>query len=453
MSRRPNVLFMISDDHRYSAVGSLDEPVRTPTMDAMIERGTLFRRTQIMGSLSGAVCICSRTCLHTGANLFRATTSSVIDDGPGLRTLRPELPLLAETFRRAGYRTHAVGKWHNDPASFNRGFAGGSRLFFSGMSDHDRVPLHEYDPSGVYPKSGSYLGDGFSTEIFARAAMQFLRDQDGAEPFFCYLAFTSPHDPRTPPERFAQLYPPADVPLPANFLPEHPFDNGELDIRDENLAPFPRTPEAIRQHLADYYGMISHQDHWMGLVLDTLADTGHLDDTIVVYLADHGLAVGQHGLMGKQNLYEHSIRVPFLLTGPGVPESRRVEQPVAQYDVYPTLCELAEVPIPETVESRSLVPLLTTDAPQREFVCSLYKDVQRGISDGRWKLIRYYRTERGGGRGEDRLQLFDLESDPAETQDLAHRPEHRERLTRLAAALERWMREVRDPLAGEEVLP
>src|SRR5439155_24083768 len=110
------------------------------------------------------------------------------------------------------------------------------------------------------------------------------------------------------------------VALPPNFLPEHPFDNGELRVRDELLAGFPRTPDEVRRHIADYYGMISHQDAWMGRVLAAAPD-----NTIVVYTADHGLALGQHGLMGKQSLYDHSIRVPLIVSGPGLPSGRRVD--------------------------------------------------------------------------------------------------------------------------------
>src|SRR5439155_24165644 len=124
------------------------------------------------------------------------------------------------------------------------------------------------------------------------------------------------------------LYDPERVPLPANFRGEHPFDNGDLQVRDELLAPHPRPPAEVRRHLADYYGMISHQDHWMGRVIEAVPE-----DTIVVYTADHGLALGQHGLMGKQNLYDHSIRVPLLMRGLDLPACRRVWAPTSHPDL------------------------------------------------------------------------------------------------------------------------
>ena len=131
-----------------------------------------------------------------------------------------------------------------------------------------------------------------------------------------------------------------------------------MRLRDEVLAGFPRTEGEIRQHIADYYGMISHMDAHIGQVLKALEASGKANNTIVVYTADHGLAVGQHGLLGKQNMYEHSVSVPLVVRGPGVPAAAKIEQLSLTYDIYPTLCELAEIEVPETVESRSLLPLL-----------------------------------------------------------------------------------------------
>src|SRR5207302_10891082 len=129
-------------------------------------------------------------------------------------------------------------------------------------------PLQDFDPAGRYGDERRYVGEGFSTELFGQAAIRFLRERRDERPFFLYLAFTSPHDPRTPPPEFASLYDPERVPLPANFRGEHPFDNGDIQVRDELLAPHPRPPAEVRRHLADYYGMISHQDHWMGRVIE-----------------------------------------------------------------------------------------------------------------------------------------------------------------------------------------
>jgi arylsulfatase A-like enzyme len=453
--RRPNVLLIITDDHRYGAIRAQGDPtVQTPALDRLMAQGVSFERTYHFGGLTGGVCVPARACLMAGANPFRALASKDLADHEGLRTIHPAMPTLPETFRRAGYHTYHIGKWHNDTASLHRSFAGGAKIFIGGMSDHYRVPVFDYDPTGAYPRGARYEGDRHSTELFGQAAVQFLREYDQPDPFFLYLAFTAPHDPRTAPPEYAARYSPAEVPLPPNFLPEHPFDNGDLRTRDECLAPWPRTPDVVRRHLADYYAMITHLDTWIGIVLDALQETGHAGHTIVVYTADHGLALGQHGLFGKQNLYEHSARVPCILRVPGVAGGRRVNALTYTPDLYPTLCELARVPAPVTVEMRSLVPLLDgATGSHRPMVCQVYKDVQRMVTDGRWKLIRYYRSAERPDAGTDGIQLFDLAEDPWETHDRSADPACAAHVERLAATLAAWQREASDPMADVPVLP
>ena len=446
MPSQPNILFIIADDHRFDAIGAMgDATVQTPVLDALMARGTTFRQTHIMGSLVGAVCVPSRAAVLTSANLFRS----------GMQEINRELAVWPQVMREAGYHTFATGKWHNDKQTFTNSFAEGAKIFFGGMSSHFEVPVFDYDASGAYPNTAKYIGEKFSTEMFTDEAVQFLQDYDASAasaPFFLYLAFTSPHDPRTPPGEYASMYAPAEMPVPENFMPEHPFDNGEMRIRDEVLAPFPRTPEIVQQHIADYYGMISHMDAEIGRVLKTLEATGQLENTLIIYTADHGLAVGQHGLLGKQNLYSHSIRVPSIFAGPGVPEGKTVDALTYLYDVFPTVCELTAVACPDTVEGRSLVPLMHGSAERvRETVFAAYRDIQRTVSDGRWKLIRYYVSEETGA-GTNRIQLFDLANDPGETTELSALSEHAERIQSLAADMQQWQIETDDFLKDTPVL-
>ncbi len=443
MSSQPNILFMIADDHRWDAIAGMGDPtVKTPTMDSLMARGTTFHQTHIMGSLSGAVCVPSRAAVLTSASLFRS----------GANQINRDYAVWPQVMREAGYHTFFSGKWHNDRQTFADSFDDGGTIFFGGMGNQYKVPIFDFDPTGAYPKDARYIGDKFSSTLFTDSAVQFIENYDLTDPFFLYLSFTSPHDPRTPPGEYATMYKPEEVPVPENFLPEHPFDNGEMRIRDEVLAPFPRTPEIVQQHIADYYGMITSQDAEMGRLLQTLEAKGQLDNTIVIYTADHGLGVGQHGLFGKQNLYSHSIRVPSIFAGPGVPEGVTVDALTYLYDVFPTVCDLTDVDCPDTVEGSSLVPLMEGCVDKvRDTVFAAYKDIHRTVSDGRWKLIRYY-VSKETGKGTDFLQLFDLENDPWETNNLADVPEHAERINSLATELKRWQNETDDFMKDTPVL-
>ena len=444
MSSQPNVLFMIADDHRWDAIRGMGDPtVQTPTMDSLMARGTTFRQTHIMGSLVGAVCVPSRAAVLTSANLFRS----------GGNQINRDLAVWPQVMREAGYHTFFSGKWHNDRQTFTDSFDDGAKIFFGGMSDQYKVPVFDFDPTGKYPDDARYIGEKFSTELFTDAAVQFIENYSETDPFFLYLSFTSPHDPRTAPGEYATMYSPADIPVPENFFPEHPFDNGEMRIRDEVLAPFPRTPEIVQQHIADYYGMITHMDAEMGRVLSTLEATGHLDNTIIIYTADHGLAVGQHGLLGKQNLYNHSIHVPSIFAGPGIPEGETIDALTYLYDVFPTVCDLTDVACPDTTEGCSLVPLMDGHVERvRPTVFAAYRDIQRTITDGRWKLIRYYVSEETGA-GTDCIQFFDLEQDPWETTNLADLPEHDDRIRSLAADMQMWQIHTNDFMKDTPVLP
>lgn len=432
---RPNVLFIVADDHRHDCLSVIDRRgPRTPVLDGLAAGGAMFRGARIMGGANGAVCVPSRAALHTGCAPHHALVPAAAPVDNGTNCIRPQRAMLAETFQAAGYRTFATGKWHNDTASFNRAFTGGEALLFRGMATHYDPPLQDYDPSGQYPASAVHSRSGFSSELFADAAIRFLECDTGAEPFFLSLAFTSPHDPRTPPSEYRSRYDETALPLPSNFLHGHPFDNGQLKTRDEKLAAWPRDPAEIRRHLADYYGMISHHDAQIGRVLDCLEKRGLRENTIIVYVSDHGLAIGQHGLMGKQNLYEHSIRVPLIISGPGVSADRVVGDPVYSYRLFATLCDLAGLACPASVMGPSLRPLLSSDLPtsepKRHF--AYYRSLQSTVREACWKLIEYHFDETR------RTQLFDLRADPWEMHDRSSDSACAEHRERLQAALKDW---------------
>jgi len=405
---RPNILFFFTDDQRFDTIQALGcTDIATPNLDGLVARGTSFRNAYIMGGTCGAVCMPSRAMLMTGRTLFH------LDDRG--QTIPEDHVMLPEALRQDGYSTFGTGKWHNSPAAYARCFTDGGMVFFGGMDDHWNVAACDFDPDGEYPQEARRRRKGtHSSELFSDEAVRFLSEHQGDAPFFMYVAYMAPHDPRTMPRKYLDMYDPAEIPLPENFLPEHPFDNGELAVRDEKLAAFPREPDEIRQHLAEYYAMITHADAEMGRVLDALRESGHSEDTIVVFAGDNGLALGRHGLMGKQNMYEHSVHVPLVMSGPGIPEGE--ERPARCYllDIYPTLCEMSGTPIPDSVEGKSLVPVLEDPAlVGRETLLFAYRDLQRSVSDGRHKLIEYVVD------GVRTTQLFDLQADPLEMHDLA----------------------------------
>ena len=434
MSQRPNVLFLFTDDQRFDTLGVLgNREIRTPHMDELSRRGVAFTRAHIMGSYTAAVCIASRSMLLTGRTLYRAPQHVPLTSA-----------LWPQVMREHGYATWSTGKWHNDAGAFTRGFERGDKIFFEGMSNHLEVPVHDFDPSGAYPKEKRYIGKKFSSELFTDAAVDFLRRYDEDRPFFAYVSYTAPHDPRMAPAQYDRLYDRSRIELPASFMPRHPFDNGEMTIRDEVLAPSPRTPEIVREHIAAYYAMITHLDDQIGRVLAALEECGHADNTIIIFAGDNGLAVGRHGLLGKQNLYDHSIRVPLSISGPGLPAGAVCEADCYLHDVFPTICELTGLPIPDTVEGLSLLPVVRAERPYaRPSMFFAYMSCQRAVREGRLKYVQY---DVGGCKT---VQLFDVENDPAEVHDLAGDPQHRLDCERLRERLAEWQAALDDPLAGE----
>ncbi len=425
---RPNILFLFADDQRADTIAAYgNSHIRTPNLDRLVETGFSFRCNYTFGANTGAVCVPSRAMLMSGRTWFHVDTHAL----KGAK-LMPEL--LGEN----GYATFGTGKWHNGEESWLRAFQRGRTVLFAGMADHSRVPVRDLGPDGKL--TPVYTGKKFSSELFADSAIEFLRNHDGTKPFFAYVAFTAPHDPRMPLAEFVEPYYRDRPPLPPNFLPQIPFDNGVLNIcRDENLAPWPRTEAVIRDQLAEYYGMITHLDGQVGRILEALKTSGLAENTIVIYAADNGLALGSHGLMGKQSVFEDCMKVPLIVAGPGIPAGRSVAAFTYLFDLFPTLCDLLAIPPPEGLEGESLRPLWEGRKDRvRDSAFLPYIQIQRAVRDERWKLTAYPRI---GYR-----QLFDLQTDPYETTDVADRPGNAAHIERLLARMKRWQAKVGDTL-------
>jgi arylsulfatase A-like enzyme len=429
---RPNVVVLLSDDQHHDTIHALGQAgIRTPNLDSLARRGVAFTHAFCMGAITEVgLCSPSRAMLLTGRRVMARAGD-----------LPREVPLWPEALRRAGYVTFGTGKWHNGKESFARCFTSGAAILFRGMSPHRNLPLQDFDPTGAYPQGREHVVDGFSSEVFANAAIDFLRGHRGPEPLLLYVAFTEPHDPRTPPEEYARLYDPEKVALPAAFLPRHPFDNGALENRDEKLLPRPLQPDVVRRETAAYYAMITHMDAQVGRILEALAQSGHAEDTIVVFASDNGLALGRHGLIGKESLYDHSLRVPLVFAGPRVPAGRSSSALASLMDVYPTVAELAG--LPADADGLSLVPVMQGRRQAvRDTLFGVYRDVQRMIRTETWKLIEYPRI--------GRVQLFEIGRDPDERNDLSSDPRQAARIRQMTTRLAEWSRGLPPPGAGVE---
>ncbi|MFP6648072.1 MAG: sulfatase-like hydrolase/transferase, partial [Pirellulaceae bacterium] len=273
--------------------------------------------------------------------------------------------------------------------------------------------------------------------------LDFLEDAAGQKkPFFMYIAFNAPHDPRQSPKRFVDRYPLDTIMVPKNYLPLYPYkDSIALGTgqRDEKLAPFPRTEYSVKVNRQEYYAIVTHMDEQIGRILAGLKASGLADNTYIFYTADHGLSVGHHGLMGKQNMYDHSVRVPFVVNGPGITADHRITVPIYLQDLMPTTLQLAGVEKPEHVDFTSIMPLLEAENawPYKE-IYGAYLNVQRSISVGEYKLIYYPSIKK--------RRLFNLAKDPLEMQDLADEKEHAELLEQLTVRLARLQQQMDDPL-------
>lgn len=432
--KRPNVVFILTDDQRADTIAALgNKHIRTPNLDKLVARGTAFTRAYCMGSMQGAVCVPSRAMVMSGRSLFMAP-----ENLKGVTTW-PEM------FARAGYRTFITGKWHNTPPSALAAFSAGKNLFFGGMGSPYALPVA--DITGKRTLTEKKLSGKHSVELFADSAIEFIKEQKADTPFLCYVAFNGPHDPRVAPKEYHALYDQKKPPVPPNFLPQHPFNNGEMIVRDERLAPWPRTKDVVQQHLADYYAYITFLDAQVGRIMRALSDAGLADDTIIVFASDSGLAVGSHGLFGKQSVYDHSMRAPMIFAGPGVPKGKTSDTMCYLFDIFPTLGQLAKVDGPAGSEGRSLVSIVNGEAKGRDSIFLAYRQFQRAVREDRWKIIVYPHI--------NKTQLFDLMNDPHEMMDLAVDPSHAKTIERLTGKLKSLQQEFGDkqPLRSEKPLP
>lgn len=457
-AEKPNILFIFADDQCFDTIGSLGlTDIETPHLDRLVERGMTFTHAYNMGSWSGAVCVASRHMLNTGAFVWHAEkiSQNLNTNKPG-NTEWPDFQkenlMWSQLMKSGGYDTYFTGKWHVrakpesifDVATNVRG--GMPKQTEAGYDRPTQGVPDKWSPFD--PQFGGFWEGGkhWSEVVADDAGNFFERAAESENPFFMYIAFNAPHDPRQAPKEFIDRYPLDRIEVPANFLPEYPYKDqidNPASLRDERLAPFPRTKYAVQVHRQEYYAIITHMDEQIGRILDQLEAAGESENTYIVFSADHGLSVGHHGLIGKQNLFEHSVKVPFLMAGPGIPAGSRNDSLIYLQDVMPTTLELGGIEKPAHVQFQSLLPVIKGESSGYEAVYGAYLKSQRSVIQEGFKLILYPKVPK--------VLLFDLEDDPLEMNDVSGI--HPEKVKAMYQTLKELQAETGDTVDLDPIFP
>ena len=450
----PNFLFVLVDDQSPFDLKTYDSQsiLETPNIDKLAKDGMVFESARHMGSWSGAVCTPSRHMIMSGRTLWHLPSQSKGFQNPN-NPDNLETQTIGAVFNRAGYKTMRTCKKGNSYPAANKQF----------------TVVNDATKKGGTEETGSAW--------HANQVLDYLNVRKNTQekaPFFIYFGFSHPHDTRDgTPELLAKygaqnhtdktsipLANPKQPQLQDNYLSEHPFFHGHPGCRDEERVSGVwknRDEQTIRNELGREYAAVENIDIQIGKVLKELDEMGELDNTYIIYTSDHGIAIGRHGLMGKQNLYEHTWRVPFIVKGPGINAGKRVEGNIYLLDVLPTLCDLAGIQAPVTVEGTSFKPVLKGEESSiRDVMYGVYcggtKPGMRSVKKGDWKLIKYDLMD-GTIR---KTQLFNLSENPNEylpehhksgemETNLADNPKYANKLEEMEALLLEQMKNNDDP--------
>ena len=456
-TRKPNVIFIIADQHRWDFVSWQNNGVtHTPNLQRLAAAGVTFRSAYCNSPL----CCPSRQSIASGRYGVNSGCFT------NLHELPPGTPSFVQQFRDAGYHTCAVGKTHMEIHAYDSDLTAdyhlrfmdslgwdethetsGSSMLMSGITcAYSRFLQQEgklddvvrfYDFWWRSPEKTSRPDPYFLTQTWslpehlqetpftARTAIDWLNARDRSRPFFLHVGFAAPHSPVEPLQRFLDLYSADDESPP--FGAQKP----------SNTLPHDRT---------GYRATISGIDHYVGRILDTLDQQNILDNTIVLYLADHGEMAGDHDRFGKTCFFEGSIRVPLIIAGPGVQKGRTTDALVELIDLGSTLCDLCDVPAHSLDQGRSLRPVLTEPRDTHRETVYAEMGCDRMLFDGRYKLMwgdPWSDTRKLGTLHLDKpvnippspCRLYDMHSDPNELNNLAQDPSHAERLAAMEEKL------------------
>ena len=416
--KRPNILFIVVDDQSpfdlkvYNPSSILD----TPVISKLASDGMVLDSAYHMGAWTGGVCTPSRHMIMSGRTLWHIPDKPGRMNNPHItnpQLVPPDLALhtLPAVFNNAGYDTMRTCKNGNSYEAANKLFTVRHDGTRRGASDDKGSPWH------------------------TKQVLEYLQSREGAQdsdPFLIYFGFSHPHDTRDGRPELLSKYgavnhtdqntlPPANSKqprLPLNYLPAHPFNNTHMTVRDEVAVSgvwTNRDEQTIRNELGREFACSENIDIQIGRVLKKLDAIAELENTYIFYTADHGMAIGRHGLQGKQNLYEHTWRIPLIVKGPGIKPGSRARGNVYLLDVLATLCEIAGIEAPETSEGISFWPVLRGRSDTVRDVlygayCGGAKPGIRTVRSGDWKLIKYESTK----DGIQETQLFNIADNPHE---------------------------------------
>jgi len=429
-SKRPNILFLLGDDHRWDALGCMGDPVvKTPHIDALSSQGVTFTRNFV----TTAICVTSRASIFTG---LYARTHRILEFR---NSFSPELwarayPML---LRRAGYRTGFIGKF---------GIDGG------------KAPAEDFDYWRGFQGQGHYFpnkdGRTHLTTIQGNQMLEFLQASKPDQPFCLSVSFKAPHVQDEDPRQF--LYDPQDeamykdlqIPLPRTAAPQYieqlPLSVQRSEGRRRWAVRF-STPRLYQESVKGYYRLISGVDRQVGRAVEELRRLGLADNTIIIYTGDNGFYLSEHGLAGKWLMHEESIRTPLVICDPRLEKDkggRKYSQLVLNIDLAPTMLDMAGERHPASMQGRSLVPMVSGTVPkwrseffyEHHFRNNGWIPSTEGVRTNRYKYTKY--TDEPGTVEE----LYDLEVDMQEETNLAENPKYRPRLDALRVRREAWLR-------------
>ncbi|TVY10901.1 sulfatase family protein [Paenibacillus cremeus] len=460
MTKRPNILFIMSDDHAAHAISCYGSRINmTPNLDRIAEGGMRFDNCFCTNS----ICAPSRAVILTGLYNHLNGVKTLADDLDGRQETMPKI------LQREGYQTAMIGKWHlghgghYDPTGFDYWNV------LPGQGDYHNPTLLEMGVKRQY--------EGYVTDLITDFSLDWLKQRDPDKPFLLMCHHKAPHRPWEPDEKHALMYEDVDIPEPETF--EDDYSNraraaadakmrieSDLNARDLKMEPPSHlTGQALKswkyqRYIKDYLRCVASVDDNVGRLLDYLDEEGLAEDTIVVYTSDQGFFLGDHGWYDKRFMYEESLRMPFLVRYPRAVQAGTVMRSMAlNVDFAPTFLDFAGIPIPEAMQGSSLRPLFAGETPE-DWQTSMYYRywmhlshhnvyAHYGVRTERFKLIYYYGEALGTSGSIDEpktpeWELFDLAQDPSELHNVYASPEYAEVVVELQQELERLKKKVGD---------